>query len=43
MSQTRVLIVEDEEAIATLIDYNLGKEGFQTSLARDGDDAMLAE
>jgi len=41
MANTSVLIVEDEEALATLLDYNLGKEGFDTTLAGDGEDALL--
>ena len=41
MAATRILIVEDEEALATLLDYNLGKEGFEVSLAADGEEAML--
>ena len=28
-----VLIVEDETAIATLLEYNLKREGFETDLA----------
>lgn len=36
-----VLIVEDETAIATLLEYNLQKEGFETALAGDGDMALL--
>ena len=36
-----VLIVEDEDAIATLLEYNFQKEGFETSLAMDGDEALL--
>jgi two-component system phosphate regulon response regulator PhoB len=35
------LIVEDEEAIATLVDYNLKKEGFETRVARDGEEALM--
>jgi two-component system phosphate regulon response regulator PhoB len=38
---TSVLIVEDEEAIATLVDYNLKKEGFETRVARDGEEALM--
>ena len=41
MATTNVLIVEDEESLATLLDYNLGKEGFETRLAVDGEDALL--
>lgn len=41
MSATRVLIVEDEEAIASLLEYNLDKEGFETLLAVEGEEALL--
>ena len=41
MANTHVLVVEDEEAIATLLDYNLGKEGFQVTIASDGEEAMV--
>lgn len=41
MSNVQVLIVEDEEAISTLLEYNLTKEGFDTIIARDGDEALL--
>ena len=36
-----VLIVEDEDALATLLEYNFGKEGFDTTVALDGDEALL--
>ncbi len=36
-----VLIVEDESSIATLLEYNLKREGFETSLAVDGDMAIV--
>lgn len=36
-----VLIVEDETAISTLLEYNLQKEGFETGLAEDGDLALV--
>ncbi|MGV6802277.1 MAG: phosphate regulon transcriptional regulator PhoB [bacterium] len=42
MSQTDVLIVEDEDSLSTLLDYNLTKEGFKTRLAMDGEEALLA-
>jgi len=35
-----VLIVEDEEAIITLLDYNLRNAGYQTIVARDGEEAV---
>jgi len=36
-----ILVVEDEDALATLLEYNLGKEGFRVSLAPDGEEALL--
>lgn len=41
MSKTKILIVEDDEALTTLLDYNLSKEGFKTTVATDGDEALL--
>lgn len=41
MSEARVLVVEDEEALSELLDYNLGREGFGVTLARDGEEALL--
>ncbi|MEM9704857.1 MAG: phosphate regulon transcriptional regulator PhoB [Pseudomonadota bacterium] len=41
MANTQVLIVEDEDSIATLLDYNLRKEGFKTNTAADGDEALF--
>lgn len=38
---TRVLIVEDEEALATLLEYNLGQEKFDVTLAGDGEEGIL--
>ncbi|MEM8790071.1 MAG: phosphate regulon transcriptional regulator PhoB [Pseudomonadota bacterium] len=38
----RVLVVEDEEALAALLEYNLGKEGFAVRVSADGEDALLA-
>jgi PAS domain S-box-containing protein len=38
----RILVVEDEESLAALLDYNLGREGFAVRVAGDGDEAMLA-
>ena len=40
-----VLVVEDEDALATLLDYNLEKEGYRVSAANDGEEglAMLKE
>ena len=36
-----VLVVEDEEALATLLDYNLDKEGFRVERAADGEEGLL--
>jgi two-component system phosphate regulon response regulator PhoB len=41
MPKTKVLIVEDEEAISTLLDYNLSREDFEPRIAKDGEDALL--
>ncbi len=36
-----ILVVEDEDALATLLDYNLAKEGFRVERAADGEEALL--
>ena len=38
----RLLVVEDEEALSALLEYNLGKEGFAVRVSNDGEDAILA-
>lgn len=38
----RILVVEDEAALATLLTYNLEKAGFAVSVAATGEDALLA-
>ncbi len=45
MSAPYVLIVEDEDALATLMQYNFEKEGYRVAVAGDGDQAlaMIAE
>ena len=35
-----VLVVEDEDALATLLQYNLEKEGYQVAVAADGEEAL---
>ena len=35
------MVVEDEEALATLLDYNLEKEGFRVERAADGEEGLL--
>ncbi|PWE18831.1 phosphate regulon transcriptional regulatory protein PhoB [Marinicauda salina] len=39
--QAHVLVVEDEDALAELLQYNLNKEGFRVSVAGDGEEAMM--
>lgn len=38
----RVLVIEDEESLCALLEYNLGKEGFKVSLVTDGEEALFA-
>ena len=40
MGRNKILIVEDEQDISEMIAYNLEKEGFETALASDGEDAL---
>ena len=37
-----ILVVEDEDALSALLEYNLQREGFSPRLVADGDDAMMA-
>lgn len=39
--ETKVLIVEDEEAIVTLLRYNLEREGFKVFSSSDGEEAIV--
>ncbi|PCJ60763.1 MAG: phosphate regulon transcriptional regulatory protein PhoB [Rhodospirillaceae bacterium] len=36
-----LLVVEDEETLVTLLRYNLEKEGYRVTVAKDGEDALL--
>jgi two-component system, OmpR family, phosphate regulon response regulator PhoB len=36
-----VLVVEDDDAISMLVNYNLDKEGYDVGLAKDGEEAMM--
>jgi two-component system phosphate regulon response regulator PhoB len=40
VSRPRVLVVEDEEALTTLLEYNLKREDFDVALAQDGEEAL---
>jgi two-component system phosphate regulon response regulator PhoB len=37
----KILVVEDEEALSTLLAYNLEKEGFEVRVSGDGEEAMM--
>ena len=39
--RARILVVEDEEALATLLRYNLDAEGYEVETVARGDDAEL--
>jgi two-component system phosphate regulon response regulator PhoB len=36
-----VLVIEDEESLATLLQYNLEKEGYRVRLCGDGEEALM--
>ena len=36
-----VLVVEDEDSLATLLQYNLQKEGYEVDVAPDGEEALV--
>ena len=36
----KVLVVEDEDAIASVIKYNLQKEGYKVQVVDDGEEAL---
>jgi two-component system phosphate regulon response regulator PhoB len=37
-----ILVVEDEDALATLLQYNLEKEGYDVRVASDGEEALVS-
>jgi two-component system phosphate regulon response regulator PhoB len=39
--KSHILVVEDEDTLSTLLQYNLGKEGYEVTLAKDGEEALL--
>jgi two-component system phosphate regulon response regulator PhoB len=39
---THVRVVEDEDALAQLLKYNLEKEGYRVTVAMDGEEALVA-
>ena len=36
-----ILVVEDEDALSTLLSYNLDKEGYAVAVAADGEEALV--
>ena len=36
-----IIIAEDEDALSTLLNYNLEKEGYEVGVANDGDEALM--
>ncbi len=36
-----IIVAEDEDALATLLNYNLEKEGYEVGVAVDGDEALV--
>jgi two-component system phosphate regulon response regulator PhoB len=38
----RILVVEDEDALSTLLQYNLEKEGYSVDVADDGEEALVS-
>ncbi len=38
----RILIVEDEASIAEILEYNLGRDGYETARVERGDEALAA-
>ena len=37
----RILVVEDDAALASVLEYNLAREGYDVEVSADGDDALL--
>ncbi len=40
MTRARITVVEDEPAIAEVLEYNLEREGFEVEVVREGDKAL---
>ena len=40
MAKARILIVEDDSSLAEVLDYNLRQEGYETYVARDGQQGL---
>ena len=42
MSQTKILIADDEANILVSLEYLMKREGYSVSVARDGEEAVAA-
>src|SRR6188474_2914854 len=40
MTKAHILIVEDDRSLAEVLEYNLRQDGYQTSVANDGQDGL---
>ena len=40
MTRSRILIVEDDQALADVLEYNLSQAGYEVTVARDGQDGL---
>lgn len=40
MAKSRILIIEDERGLTDVLAYNLGREGYETLLAHDGQEGL---
>jgi DNA-binding response OmpR family regulator len=40
MAKAQILIIEDDRSLADVLDYNLRQDGYQTSVAYDGQDGL---
>ena len=40
MAKAKILIVEDDSSLAEVLDYNLSQEGYETQVARDGQQGL---
>ena len=40
MPKAQILIVEDDRSLADVLDYNLRQDGYQTTVANDGQDGL---
>lgn len=38
----RIMVIEDEESLCALLEYNLSKEGYKVTLVTDGEEALFA-